>query len=82
MKLVSRLISIIKNLRKKVIEPKLGDWVVSNKNVYGAYHHCKITRIYYRNHEWHSVEKFCQLKFDVAGLGKTFNVPFKSCRLL
>ena len=68
--------------RKKVAKLKVGDWVTTNKNVYGKYLHCQIVRIYKRGRQWHNTEWYCALEFQMDGKMKRINASLKSCKLI
>ena len=66
------------NLFKKKEKLKLGDSVVSSKNVYGSNIICEVTRIYDRCSSGEKI-KYCRLEFNNYGTIRVINVTYKSC---
>jgi hypothetical protein len=66
------------DLFKRKERLKLGDKVISDKNIYsnGV---CEITRIYDRYSSGERT-RYCRLEFDHYGFKRIINVTYKSCK--
>lgn len=68
------LVAIFKRTKLKV-----GDEVISSKNVYGLGLVCRITRIYDRCSSGERI-KYCKVEFTRNGIKKEINVSYRSCK--
>ena len=64
---------------KKKERLKIGDKVISSKNIYGLSLECEITRIYDRATSGEKI-KYCRLEFEYYGFKRVINVMYKSCK--